>query len=287
MDLARRLKDKIIFIIGNNKNAGKTTFLNYALEQLRQTVVPAFLTIGIDGEKKDLIFDNPKPQIYTQKGDYIITTDQMLNNSDGLFEIHQVFPETSVLGRIVLARTIRAGYIELVGSENNRQLSDIIEYLKQEKKLKTILIDGAVNRITQVSSALNAGYIYVIKINKNNINSSIETIKTIALIKTFPVIDRDKMPDNFFEIKGALTNNKLQQIPDDCKNLIINDFTKIFLNYRDIKKLSQQLNIFYNYNYKFYFFLLNIYDIEKNEIKKLLGKNKIKEDIIFNPYQID
>ena len=61
-----QLINKTTFLVGNKKNAGKTTFLNYALKQVREVVSPTFFTIGIDGETSDLIFDTPKPKIYKE-----------------------------------------------------------------------------------------------------------------------------------------------------------------------------------------------------------------------------
>jgi len=127
-----QLVNKTTFLVGNKKNAGKTTFLNYALAQLREVVQPAFFTIGIDGEASDLIFDTPKPKVYTEIGDYVVTSGLMINKSDALFEIIHVFPYKTVLGRLVLAKTLRSGNIELVGSEDNKQLAEIVDYLRNE-----------------------------------------------------------------------------------------------------------------------------------------------------------
>jgi len=35
MDFVKGLRDRTVFIVGSKKNAGKTTFLNYALNRLR------------------------------------------------------------------------------------------------------------------------------------------------------------------------------------------------------------------------------------------------------------
>ncbi|MFO7674212.1 MAG: hypothetical protein R6V74_10935, partial [Lutibacter sp.] len=141
--ITEQLLNKTTFLVGNKKNAGKTTFLNYALAQVREVVRPAFFTIGIDGEPSDLIFDTPKPKVYTEIGDYVVTSGLMINKSDALFEIIHVFPYKTVLGRLVLAKTLRSGSIELVGSEDNKQLDEIVDYLRNEEHIKTIVIDGA------------------------------------------------------------------------------------------------------------------------------------------------
>jgi hypothetical protein len=154
--IAEQLVNKTTFLVGNKKNAGKTTFLNYALTQLREVVQPAFFTIGIDGEANDLIFDTPKPKIYTETGDYVVTSSLMINKSDALFEIIHVFPYKTVLGRLALAKTLRSGTIELVGSEDNKQLAEIITHLRNEEHIKTMVIDGAASRVTQVASVKNS-----------------------------------------------------------------------------------------------------------------------------------
>lgn len=274
------------FLVGNKKNAGKTTFLNYILKQVRLKTSPAFLTIGIDGEKKDLIFSTPKPQIYTEAGDYIITSDTMILRSEALFEIHQVFPYKTVLGRLLLAKTIRGGYIELVGSEDNKQLSEIIDFLRNEKKLSTIIVDGAANRTTQVATAKNGSFIYIIKVDQNNLNSTLEKMKTISFIKKFPRAEKEitAHKDTFF-LKGALTQNKTTLIPEKCNKLIIEDFTKIFLTYQQITKLSKRMKIYYKNPYQLNAFTVNLMNIKADEFELLLKQNGIDDKIIYNPYQ--
>ena len=49
------------------------------------------LSIGIDGEKCDSIFETNKPDIFLEKGDMVITTEEAINNSSASFEIISVF----------------------------------------------------------------------------------------------------------------------------------------------------------------------------------------------------
>ena len=153
--IAEQLVNKTTFLVGNKKNAGKTTFLNYALKQVREVVSPTFFTIGIDGETSDLIFDTPKPKVYTEIGDFVVTSDAMVNKSDALFEIIHVFPYKTVLGRLVLVKTLRSGTVELVGAEDNKQLTEIVDFLRSLNTENTILIDGAASRATQVAAVKN------------------------------------------------------------------------------------------------------------------------------------
>ncbi len=285
--IAEQLVNKTTFLVGNKKNAGKTTFLNYALAQLREVVRPAFFTIGIDGEPSDLIFDTPKPKIYTETGDYVVTSSLMINKSDALFEIIHVFPYKTVLGRLALAKTLRSGTIELVGSEDNKQLAEIITYLRNEEHIKTMVIDGAASRVTQVASVKNSYFYYIVKIDQKSLNSDINKLRTIALISKFKDIDRIDDAENktVFEIKGALTASKLSMIPENCDILLLNDFTKIFLDFYQVTRLTEKLEIAYKIPYQLVAFVVILKDILKEDFGKIVESHNIKEPILYNPYE--
>ena len=284
--IAEQLVNKTTFLVGNKKNAGKTTFLNYALKQVREVVSPTFFTIGIDGETSDLIFETPKPRVYTEIGDFVVTTDLMINKSDALFEIIHVFPYKTVLGRLVLAKTLRNGTIELVGSEDNKQLAEIVDYLKDEEHIHTIIIDGAASRATQVASIKNSSFYYLIKLDQRTINADINKFKAIALVSKFKCIDAiEKVEEKLvFELKGALTESKLTLIPEDCDVLLIDDFTKIFLTFSQITELQRRLEIVYKLQYQLNSFVVILKDIIKSDFEKLLEQHNIQENILYNPY---
>jgi len=286
-NITNQLVNKTTFLVGNKKNAGKTTFLNFALKQIREVVSPAFFTIGIDGETSDLIFETPKPKVYTEISDFVVTSDLMIKKSNASFEIIYVFPYKTVLGRLVLAKTIRSGNVELVGSEDNKQLAEIVDYLRNEENINTIIIDGAASRTTQVASIKNSCFYYIIKLDQRSINSDINKIRTISLINKFKSIGDIEDIENktVFEIKGALTETKLSQIPEKCDILLIDDFTKIFLDYSQVTELTRKLEIAYNIPYKLVSFVVILQDIIKEEFVKIIENHNIEETILFNPYE--
>jgi len=286
-NITNQLVNKTTFLVGNKKNAGKTTFLNYALKQIREVVRPAFFTIGIDGETSDLIFETPKPKVFTDTGDFVVTSDLMIKKSDASFEIIHVFPYKTVLGRILLAKTIRSGNIELVGSEDNKQLAEIVDYLKNEENINTIIIDGAASRTTQVASIKNSYFFHINKLDQKTINSDINRMKTISLTNQFKQIDdiNDLENKTVFEIKGALTETKLSQIPEKCDILLIDDFTKIFLDFSQVTALTRKLEITYKIKYKLVAFVVILKDILKDNFVEILENHNIEETILFNPYE--
>ena len=127
MDLVEGLTGRTVFIVGSAKNAGKTTFLNYALSRLRPRGAVGFLSIGVDGEERDLVFGTPKPSIRAEAGDLLVTSDRMLQASELGWELLEAFPGSTVLGRLVLARVRRGGTVELCGPANNERLAPVLD----------------------------------------------------------------------------------------------------------------------------------------------------------------
>jgi hypothetical protein len=281
------IAERTVFITGSEKNAGKTTFLNHTLRSLRgDGLSPVFLTIGIDGEQKDIVFSNPKPQIYTEPGDLFVTSDQMMDKSGGVFEIREVFPVKTVLGRLVLIKTLRGGFVELVGPEDNEQLSKIISYVKENEGRNTILIDGAVNRVTQVASGIDAGFVFVVKISGKNFKSGLEKIKRLSLLEKIPKLSRENEISRTWFHKGALTEISLRYIKDDIDDVVIDDFTKVFLPFNVLKRLRGEKNLFFRDVFELLHVVVNLADIEREEFLENLSGDPICKKIIFNPYQI-
>lgn len=280
----KNISDRIVYLVGSEKNAGKTTYLNYILRQVREKTSPAFLTIGIDGEKRDLVFNNPKPQIYTKPGDYFVTTENMLKDSDIIYEVCNVFPIKTALGRLVIGKTIRNGFIELAGPENNFQLSQILKYLKDEIGVGTIFIDGAANRVTQVAADLEGSFIYVLKVTSKTVTRSIDKLRSLSIIQKIKKYDgKSDEDDSAFIVKGALTERKLSSIPETCSKVIIDDFTKIFLSFRELKKLYSEKEVFFKQTTELITTVVNLYDVNVSDFKNMIDK-KIELNVTYNPY---
>ncbi|MBB6478517.1 hypothetical protein [Spirochaeta isovalerica] len=283
-DKLERLRDKVIFISGSSKNAGKTTFLNYLLPRLRSGEDLAYLTIGIDGEKKDRVFGNEKPSIEAVKGDYLVTSEDMMNNSQALFKICHVFPWFTALGRLMLLKTERSGLIELVGPESNSQLEDIIGYLKDTAGIKTVLVDGAVNRITQLSAGRESAYFYVMKMTPENRTSSLNTIRTLNLLDKIPCYDNPG--NNDIEFNGALTSSVLDSIAEDADTLVLEDFTKVFLTWRELRELTERISLKFRHIFKLEGLILNLSNLEQAGVETLLRDIPVTVPYYFNPYRI-
>ena len=76
-------KYKTISIVGMAKNAGKTTALNYLIEEAMDEGVRLGITsIGRDGETQDLVTGTEKPQIYLEQDTIVTVPTQLYEMAD-------------------------------------------------------------------------------------------------------------------------------------------------------------------------------------------------------------
>ncbi len=273
------------FVLGNRKNAGKTTLMNMALSYIRKVDTPAFCTVGIDGEGNDQIDGRTKPLIHTLPGDAIVTTYPMLSKSNGLYKIHKVFPYHTVLGQIIVATTLREGNVELVGPENNTQLNTIIKFLNTELLFKTVIIDGAASRLTPVSAVNNSAFFYLLNIDRRNLTKSLDMMKLLSLCsKLDKATESDINSCEVFNLNGALTTNKVNSIPEKYKTIIINNLSSIFLNYNQLIELTPKVKIKVINTLRLNGFIVVLKGIDEKEFKNLYQKSKIQTNLTINPY---
>lgn len=278
----KALRNKTTFITGFAKNAGKTTFLNYALNVLRKETPCALLSIGLDGENTDAVFNNPKPQIKVCEGDVFVTACGLVRGTS--FEILKVFPFNTVLGKITLYKAKRQEYVELSGPQSNTNLSEIINYINSQPNLpKTILIDGAINRLTQISAGINAQFVYVVCVNNNNFNDSVNKIK---LLFEFQNPKHYKTPENnALIINGAFTQTKFDSLGKECQNIVIDDLTKVFLTFNQWQLLNKNHNVYFKNRLPLKFAVIITKAVNYNELTAGFD-NSVKEKLLYNPYAI-
>ena len=137
-------KYSIISIIGLAKNVSKTTTLNYIIKNLKGHKL-GLTSIGRDGEKYDVITSLPKPRIFIEKGTYVATAQQSLDNSEIKVELVKKTGIETPMGEVLISKAITPGLIELAGPSINQQLSIVCKILR-DLGCDVILVDGAFDR---------------------------------------------------------------------------------------------------------------------------------------------
>ena len=138
-------KYRSVSFIGMSKNAGKTTTLNFFIEKTRGVKTLGLSSIGRDGESLDRVTGTEKPQIYVYKGTLVATASACLKLSDATLEILEVSDFTTPMGKIVIARAISDGFVEIAGPSTNSQTKKIMDKMC-EFGAEQVFIDGAISR---------------------------------------------------------------------------------------------------------------------------------------------
>lgn len=219
--LSEILRYKSMSIIGNYKNVGKTTTLNYILKEcISENVILGITSIGVDGEGVDSVTNTYKPRIYVNRNTIIATASSLVLGSDITKEILELTNITTPLGNIVIFKSLSDGYIELAGPSINTQIKYVCDRLKHYGADLSI-VDGALSRKTLGSPSITESTIFCsgAVINKD-INKAIEKIVYEANI-----LNLDKVNDNkFYEVYENIKCKKVSLVNNDYtyKSLDIN-----------------------------------------------------------------
>lgn len=156
MNLLELLSDhhRIIAVIGMAKNAGKTVALNELIAQASEHALRLGLTsIGRDGEKVDLVTSTDKPTIHVEPGTLLATAEGLFECSEARLELLEITDFGSSMGRIVIARAISSGNVQLAGPCTNSGIREVSERMLAYGA-RLVLVDGALDRVSSASPAI-------------------------------------------------------------------------------------------------------------------------------------
>lgn len=287
-----KTEERVVFVTGFGKNCGKTTFLNYLLSKkdAKENIICA--SIGITSSQDEFLNASYKPEVYVKKGWRVLTNTLFLPYISFPFIVEKVFQEDVGGGYPVVISPCYDCSIRLFSPGSNSKVFDIISNISDEDS--RVYIDGAFDRITQLSSFRNASFYYVFKVTPDNIDDVCEKIDLFESFMAVPInsnnyefiksIESDVVYHDILFIKGAFTYSKLEKIPKGVKKLMISDFTKVFIEGKDWQKVKTTYEVFFTSSYELCGYVVNLYDITKDEFKKRLKKIPSVK-IIYNPYE--
>lgn len=148
IDLISAIADnyKRISIVGMAKNAGKTTALNYIIEEaMDEGLVLGITSTGRDGEGTDVVTGTDKPKVFLETGTIVSVPTQLYELADAGLEIVKMTNYGSSLGQIMLCRVARSGYVQVAGPVINSQHMSMCEEMF-DLGADIVLIDGAIDR---------------------------------------------------------------------------------------------------------------------------------------------
>jgi hypothetical protein len=141
----RREGIRTLAVTGLSKNAGKTTVLNALVQDLAGSFRLGLLSVGVDGEERDAWSGRDKPAIPVHPGMVVATASSELDISPGCWELLALTGIQSLMGEIVIARSIRETKVKLAGFSSRSAVREAARAL-HKCGAELVLIDGAYDR---------------------------------------------------------------------------------------------------------------------------------------------
>lgn len=148
MSLLSQLKQRYntLSIVGMAKNSGKTTALNYLIEEaMDEGLVLGITSTGRDGESTDLVTGTDKPKVFLDVGTIVSVPVKLYDLSDAGLEILSMTNYSTALGQIMICRVAESGYVQIAGPVNTKDHKKMCEQMTA-LGAEMILIDGAIDR---------------------------------------------------------------------------------------------------------------------------------------------
>lgn len=209
MKLLRELSKnyKTISIVGMAKNAGKTTALNFLIEEaLDEDVRLGITSTGRDGESTDLVTETEKPKVYLYEGTLVSVPRKLYELAEAGLEIISMSNYRTALGELLLCEVKSEGYVQIAGpvaTADTRKLCD--EMFKHGAEL--VLVDGAIDRKSVASPdssdaiILSTGAVLSRDIKK----VARETAHVVGLYN-LPILDDEDAKE---EVLSSLEDNRI------------------------------------------------------------------------------
>ena len=215
MDLIQH-KYRIISVVGMAKNAGKTVTLNQLIDEAMDRKITLGITsTGRDGEKLDVVTNTEKPLIYVEQGTLIATTEETFKYAEATLELLEITTYYTALGRIILARAVTPGNVQLAGPSTSTEIRAIAEKMLQYGA-QLVIVDGAIDRIAAASPTVTEATILATgAVLSRDMDQVIE--RSLHQIKLFslPAVENAELRDLLSEImeeKGFCIINKNDKV---------------------------------------------------------------------------
>ena len=149
-----------VALVGLAKNTGKTVALGAILSELEARGETIGVTsIGRDGESTDALDDAiAKPPIRLPAMALVATTDKLLERSEARTEVALRTEHRTPLGRVVIARLLERGTVEVAGPVAAQDVGDVVDRMRR-LGAERVLVDGSIDRRAGASPALADGVV--------------------------------------------------------------------------------------------------------------------------------
>jgi len=230
---------RTISFIGSDKNAGKTTALNFVyrkmLEKSGSNSGICLTSIGINGEDVDFFDGRAKPNVCIRKGSYFITANEHLEGYGHAYDLVHLFSLSSSSKNYMLGRC-RCDFETVIEGPNCKgeimKIKDVLNNLLPDC---TLLLDGSADRQFLAHPHVSDAFYFSLLISSRM--EQFEKAKALLLPLSFP-LSTEKM-------KGLIEREEKEEtrslLFDESGSLIYSGEMIPFLD-EDLKKVCKKQN---------------------------------------------
>lgn len=183
-------KYKTISIVGMAKNAGKTTALNYLIEEAMDEGLQVGITsTGRDGETTDLVTGTDKPRVYLYEDTIVSVPTQLYELAEAGLEIVRKSAYRTSIGELLLCRVADSGYVQIAGpvatADTKKMCAEMFDL-----GCELILIDGAIDRKSIASPETSDAIILATgAVLSRNLKKVVDDTSHIVNLYNLPVLE--------------------------------------------------------------------------------------------------
>ena len=281
--------DRVNLITGQGSGSGKTTFAKEAARTIHTRGQPvAMLAVGVEGlytqgnSTHGNIGEGPSVQrmeaqkgnsiVNLHSGDVFVSSENLLALATCSPAIVDVVPGSTALGRLFIARAMRDGRAALVGPHANEYLGWIVRRIRDEAWARTVIVDGALDRLTQVASIPEAQLFYTLRVDKSNYVKAARWMRHFFRLVSLPQVSDDCDCAGRYTIRGPLTSHALEAVPTDTKTIVVQDFSKVFLSEDQLVLALRNYKLEVVEKILFRGFAVFLKSVTKDDFSTLLGE---------------
>jgi len=164
-----------------------------------------------------------------------------------------------------------------------------VRHIVEEGLTETVIVDGAINRITQAAAVDRARFVYTLRVDGSSLNKSLSQVRRMAALTGLPVASN---PDgsagglsSLFFLDGALTAETAARLPVDARGIVVDDFTKIFLGDQELSAFRRSRTLYVRHSIEFGGFVVMCRGISDNDFLSRLADAAVASLVAFNPYE--
>lgn len=174
------------------------------LNRLRTTSAQVALTsIGVDGEKTDVVTRTHKPEITLFDGMVFVTSEKHYLERKIVSEILQVSDARTSLGRLITACARSEGKVILSGPSETAGIRKLIAQM-QSLSVQTTIVDGALSRLSLASPAVTDAMILATGAALSaNIPQLVRQTRFVQQLIELPTVDNN-LAEKLQSLRGGM-----------------------------------------------------------------------------------